>query len=493
MNKQISTLFSQVPAKPEFNPVKAAIENSNDMPNVAAALKHFASMPPSTGVFANPVRHRLKLPVNGESLELDIRSFAVRGRLLEEDIVHGDADAVRVIFTGLFDRVPNAPTAARFGRFIANALDAGLNNSLKSVADFMKRFPNASPDIVMQHWASIRKAMRRIGEINVLRPPDKLLAEMIEIHMENVAAAAMSSYMRSLKPADRLGKTARFIHLIRAMPDNKDPFRLVFSLLLRRVVNDDEVRILGRLGAIQVHHGSAGSSMVARYFASLHTRSVSDLFTASQMTLDCGRHFGAISDMTDFVRSLESTPEEKRDDMIRARILTGNLPTFGHPEISAAGRDNHLEADPRPALYLAPLFDAIDRGVVRLSARVQKRFELVARIYRIALFEGIEKSSGKGRLRLTPNTDFGAWLVQEALGIEETDRTLLSYTYRGFGWMMDTREQLQQPIIRPVIPPDPAIIPPDNGNETIPKVIADVHSRLISGSATCRGKEFRYP
>jgi citrate synthase len=488
MNKQISTLFSQVPAKPEFNPVKAAIENSHDRPDVAAALKQFASMPPSTGVFANPVRHRLEIPVNGEPLELDIRSFTVRGRLLEEDIVHGDADAIRVIFTGLFDRIPDAPAAAQFGRFIANALDAGLNRSLKSVAGFMKSFPDASPDIVMQHCATIRKATRRIGAINGLRPPDKLLAEMIEIHTENVAAAAMSSYMRSLKPADRFKQTARFIHSVQAMPGNNDAFRLVFSLLLRRVVNDAEARILGRLGAIQVHHGSAGSSMVARYFASLHTRSVSDLFIASQMTLDCGRHFGAISDMTDFVRVLERTPVKKRDDMIRARILAGNLPTFGHPEISAAGRDNHLEADPRPALYLAPLFDAIDRGVIHLSPRVQKRFELVERIYRIAFFEGIEKATVKGRLRLTPNTDFGAWLVQEALGIEEADRTLLSYTYRGFGWMMDTREQLQQPIIRPVIPPDPAIIPHNDGDETIPKVVADVHARLISGSATCPRK-----
>jgi citrate synthase len=199
--------------------------------------------------------------------------------------------------------------------------------------------------------------------------------------------------------------------------------------------------------------------MVARYFASLHTRSVSDLFTAGQMTLDCGRHFGAISDMTDFVRVLERTPFSKRDDAIRDRILKGNLPTFGHPEISAAGRDNRLEADPRPALYLAPLFDAIDRGVVHVSPKAQKRAGLLERIYQIALFEGIEKSSGKARLRLTPNTDFGAWLVQEILGIEEADRTLLSYTFRGFGWMMDSREQLQQPIIRPVIPPDPQSFP----------------------------------
>src|SRR5262249_17626763 len=265
-------------------------------------------------------------------------------------------------------------------------------------------------------------------------------------------------------------------------------FRVVFSLLLRRVVNQDEARILGQLGAIQVHHGSAGSNMVARYFAALHTRSISDLFCASQIALDCGRHFGAISDMTDFVRLLERTPKAKRDDAIRARILKGSLPTFGHPEIAAAGRENRLEADPRPALYLAPLFDAIDRGTVSVTPEMQRRVGFVERIYQIALYEGVEKTTGSGRLRLTPNTDFGAWLVQEVLGIEEPDRTLLSYAYRGFGWMMDVREQLQQPIIRPVIPPDPSIVPQSSDSDVIPSVISSVHERLVAGNAFSRRK-----
>ena len=481
----MSALFSEVPAKSEFNPIQSAIEASQDRPAVAAALKLFASMPASTRVFANPPRYRLEVPASGATLELDIRSFTLRGKLQEEDIVNGRADAVGVIFAGLFDRVPDAAVSTRFEKFIATAFDAGLSKSLKAVADFMQRFPHATPDIAMQNWASVRKASRRPGAINALRPPDKLLAEMIEIHMENVAVAGLSSYMRSLKTAERLRKTAGFLR----SAESKNPFRKFFSLLLRRVANDDEARILGRLGAIQVHHGSAGSSLVARYLASLHTRSVSDLFTAGQMTLDCGRHFGAISDMTDFIRILERTPETKRDDAIRARILSGNLPTFGHPEISAAGRDNHLEADPRSSLYLAPLFDAIDRGAVRLSQRVKRRVELMERIYRIALIEGIEKSASKGRLRLTPNTDFGAWSVQEVLGIEEADRTLLSYAYRGFGWMMDTREQLQQAIIRPVIPPDPAIVPVNTSDGTISKIVASVHKRLMSGNAFSRGGE----
>jgi hypothetical protein len=49
--------------------------------------------------------------------------------------------------------------------------------------------------------------------------------------------------------------------------------------------------------------------------------------------------------------------------------------------------------------------------------------------------------------------------------------------------MMDTREQLQQPIIRPVIPPDPAIVPAAAADGIIPKVISSVHNRLVSGNA----------
>jgi Citrate synthase. len=486
MNKKLSALLSEVPPKPDHNPVRKAIETAKDMPDVAAALRLFSSMPPSTAVLANPVRHHHQVDCAGTPIELEIRSFTVRGRLFEEDIVSGKADAVQVIFVGLFGRPPENDEARAFRKVIAGAFEAALDEPLRNAAEFVKQFPSVPPDIVAQHWASVRKASKPVGAINAARPSDALLAEMIEVHMENVAVSAAASYMRSLLAAasrltakDLVKRTLKFIHEM----DLSDPFRVVFSLLLRRAVNDDEARILGQLGAIQVHHGSAGSNMVARYFAALHTRSISDLFTASQMALDCGRHFGAISDMTDFVRQLERTPKAKRDEAIRARILRGSLPTFGHPEIAAAGRENRLEADPRPALYLAPLFEGIDSGSVTVSAEVAKRAAMVERIYQIALAEGVEKSGSTARLRLTPNTDFGAWLVQEVLGIEEHDRTLLSYSYRGFGWMMDVREQLQQPIIRPVIPPDPRIIPTEEGNAVIPEIISTVHTRLVSGGA----------
>ena len=63
------------------------------------------------------------------------------------------------------------------------------------------------------------------------------------------------------------------------------------------------------------------------------------------------------------------------------------------------------------------------------------------------------------------------------------DRTLLSYVFRGFGWMMDVREQLQQPIIRPVIPPDPNIVPASVSERRIPNVVVSVHNRLCAPDA----------
>ena len=471
MNTSVLSFFSELPPKPDYNPVRSAIGASKDKPEVAAALKLFSSMPPSTAVLANPVRHHQQMAVDGVSLELDIRSFTLRGQLFEEDIVSGTADAIRVIFAGLFGRSPSAEEVKAFQSYLQQSLELGLQRSFGAISDFMRRFPEAPPDVAMQYWASVRKAARKIGQVNSSRNPGELLAEMIELHMENVAVAGLASALRAHSP------------IAASTVPSADAFQWLFSMLLRRVPNADEIRILGQLGAIQVHHGSAGSNMVARYLAALHTRSVSDLFTASQMALDSGRHFGAISDMTDFVAILEGTRVSERDDLIRARILRGNLPTFGHPEIAAAGRENHLEMDPRPALYLAPLFEAIDRGTVAVSARVLERVALLERIYQIALVEGVQKPGGAGRLRLTPNTDFGAWLVQEVLGIEEPDRTLLSYAYRGFGWMMDVREQLQQPIIRPVIPPDPAITATHPTSDVVPATISSVHNRLVAGGA----------
>ena len=149
--------------------------------------------------------------------------------------------------------------------------------------------------------------------------------------------------------------------------------------------------------------------------------------------LDGARHFGAIHDMTQFMNELEQLTPEKRDKVIGGRVLRGDLPTFGHPEIAAAGRGQEIQQDPRPAIYLEPLFHAIDQDEITLDDRQKERLNIIQRIYQIAFVQGMLKPGRENDapLRLTPNTDFGGWSVQEALGINETDRTLLTYIFRG--------------------------------------------------------------
>jgi citrate synthase len=478
--KRLPAFFAELPSAPDYKPVSKAINKTND-PEIVSALHLFASMPASTGVFANPVRYHHELTCNGEALKLSIRSFGIRGCLLEEDIVAGSADAVRTIFVGLFGRFDRPSESRSFSRLLAGAFEVAVTKVLATLARFMETFPDATADVSMEYVASIRKAKHEDQPLNNSRPPADLLCDLIRIHMENAAVGACSSYMRSLlndrphvNAATLVRATRGFLESIRS----NDPFRAIFSLLLRRNANSTENRLLQNLGTIQIHHGSAGSNMVARYLASLHTKHISDLFTAAQMALDCGRHFGAITALTDFVAELEHATPCDRDELIRQRVIKGGLPTFGHPEIAAAGRTNHIELDPRPAIYLAPLFEAIDKGTLVVPKDRIERIEFVQRMYQLAFVEGMEKPGRAGRLRISPNTDFGAWIVQEALGIDEMDRTLLSYVFRGFGWMMDVREQLQQPIIRPVIPPDPSIIPPANAEGTISAVVGTVHHRL---------------
>lgn len=490
MNTRLSKLLSSIPPKPDYNPVRNAIAEA-ERPQVQDVLKQFASMPPSTGIFANPVRSCRAVKCGPDEIEVRIRSFGIRGILFEEDIVAGTVDPTGVIAAGLFDRIATRQERAEFSRYLGRSLADSLNNasSLKHLARFMRTFPNAGPDVAAQHSASVRKAAQASGGINPGRRPQDLLAELIQVHLANVAMAAASSFMRSrlrVKPRSSevalIGSLKSFVSQVRS----ENPFMTVYGLLLRRAVDSTEAAILDRLGAIQVHHGSAGSNMVARYLASLHTRSVSDFFTAAQMTLDCARHFGAIRDMTEFVADLERLPERKRGDAIRRRMLAGDLPTFGHPEIAAAGRSAALELDPRPFLYLEPLMAALEAGRVSVSPHRLKRMQLVTRMYEIAFVEGITKPGVEGRLRVAPNTDFGAWLVQEALGIDELDRTLLSYVYRGFGWMMDAREQLQQPIIRPVIAPDPSIVPGALQHSRIAETVGVVHEKILSVFANKR-------
>jgi hypothetical protein len=499
MSNDLQSLLEEVPSRPNYNPTQTAIAEAtgSGLTSVVNVLKQFASMPPSTGIIANPVRYKGALDCSGASVLTDVRSFTIRGILFEEDIVTGAADTIRVIFAGLFGRLPRSPEeAGLLGDLIHESFYSILQNryAIRDLAGLMKASPAVPPELAIQHRSCLRKSrdMRPAyaAGINTRRTSADILKEMIQVHMENVAVGACSGWIRTiLKKQPNISETdlqAQTSTFLKKLQDSgADPFSASFSLLLGRSTTEEEARILGRMGTIQVHHGSAGSNMVARYLGTLHTKSVSDLFTASQMALDSARHFGAITDMSEFVEILLPMSPASRDQSIRQRILQGNLPTFGHPEIAAAGRANRVEMDPRPALYLAPLFRAIDSGAVRITPQCRERLQIAQRIYQLALVEGVEKpgKEGAGTLRLAPNTDFGAWCVQESLAIAEPDRTLMSYAYRGFGWMMDVREQLQDKIIRPVIPPDPSIIPGQATDTTITDMIASVHQRLAGGFA----------
>ncbi|HKV36053.1 MAG TPA: citrate/2-methylcitrate synthase [Pyrinomonadaceae bacterium] len=493
----MDTTFSVLPPAPDYNPVKQAIARAEELgeKSIATTLGYFSTMPSSTDIIANPVLYHTPVDCNGTLITLDIRSFTIRGIIPEADILTGKAGPIDVIFTGLFGDAPGSAagneTLAKFvnDKFF-ESINGGDGRLVNMVAAFVKKYPGLGPEVAMQHMATLRKA--RVGRpensgIHDERDSGELLADMIACHMENVAVGGVSAYMNYLlagnaqsSESDLAAATNDFIGS--EVSRGRNAFQVSYSLILGRHASDHESLILERMGTIQIHHGSAGSNMVARYMATLHTLSVSDFFTASQMALDGARHFGAIHDMSDFVQELEPLSGEERGKRIREKVLTGGLPTFGHPEISAAGRGNQVQQDPRPAIYIAPVFDAIDAGELTLTQAQQDRLAIARLIYQTAFVNGVLKPQREHEppLRLTANTDFGAWCVQEALGIEEPDRTLLTYIFRGFGWMMDAREQLQQKMIRPVIAPNPKIIPKSSDDPTIPDLVARVHRRLSS-------------
>jgi hypothetical protein len=482
--------FAVVPSPPDHNPVKQAITRAEELgeKNIATTLGYFSTMPASTGIIANPVLHHIPVDCNGTTITLDIRSFTIRGTVPESDIVRNKVGPIDVIFTGLFGTSGDTKNLAAF---IDQKFFQSISSSLiEDVAAFVRKYAGLGPEVAVQHFAILGKAKLGRDEhqergIHDERDPESLLIEMLTLHMENVAVGGLSAYMNHLLrknpqvTEDQLvASTRRFID--EEASDKRNAFQVSYSLILGRHANDHERSILERMGTIQIHHGSAGSNMVARYMATLHTFSVADFLVASQMALDGARHFGAIHDMSDFVQELEPLTLAQRSERIRVKMLTGGLPTFGHPEISAAGRGNQVQQDPRPAIYIDPVFQAIDAGELSISPRQHERLSIARLIYLTAFVHGVLKPGKEDSppLRLTANTDFGAWCVQEALGIEEPDRTLLTYIFRGFGWMMDAREQLQQKMIRPVIAPDPKIVPKSSDDSTIPELVARVHRRL---------------
>jgi hypothetical protein len=494
----MDTTFALLPPAPAHNPVKQATARANELgeKSIATTLGYFATMPASTGIIANPVLYHQPVDCNGTTITLDIRSFTIRGVIPEADIVRGNAGPIDVIFTGLFsgagEHVESAEGKKKLAAFIDQQFFDSQGPRIEEIASFVKRYPGLGPEVAIHYFAALGKARSGQEEhqdhgIHDERDAVSLLVEMITLHMQNVAVGGTSAYMNHLlqknpemSESELSSSASEFIAAEAA--GGRNAFQVSYSLILGRHANEHERLILERMGTIQIHHGSAGSSMVARYMATLHTLSVSDFFIASQMALDGARHFGAIHDMSDFVQELETLPADQRAERIRQKMLGGGLPTFGHPEISAAGRGNQVQQDPRPAIYIDPVFKAIDAEKLTISPRQQERLAIARLIYLTAFVNGVLKADRQDEppLRLTANTDFGAWCVQEALGIEEADRTLLTYIFRGFGWMMDGREQLQQKMIRPVIAPDPQIIPKPNDDSTIPTLVERVHRRLIT-------------
>ena len=494
MKEEDSTdkIFAVVPPAPEYNPVKQAITRAEELGEkpIATTLGFFATMPSSTTILANPVLHHTPVDCNGTTITLDIRSFTIRGTVAESDIVSGKIGPYDVIFTGLFDKTSSSKQLADFidQQFFQRLREETL---IDEVAAFVKEFPGLGPEVAMHHFLIVEKAKlgRPEGQDRGMhdeRDPESLIVEMISVHMGNVAVGGISTYMNyllmnnsQLSEKDLANATRKFID--EEVSRKSTAFQVSYSLILGHHANEHEQLILERMGTIQIHHGSAGSNMVARYMATLHTFSVEDFFIASHMAMDGARHFGAIHDMSDFVQELEPLNAEERAQRIREKMLTGGLPTFGHPEISAAGRGNQVQQDPRPAIYIDPVFKAIDAGQLKMTPKQLERLSIARLIYLTAFVNGVLKPGKEDSppLRLTANTDFGAWCVQEALGIEEADRTLLTYIFRGFGWMMDAREQLQQKMIRPVISPDPKIVPKLSDDPTIPDLVARVHKRLI--------------
>ena len=506
-------MFSALPETSTYSPVTDALQSAGqlDEQNIANVLKAFSTMPQSTNVFANPVLHHAKVDCDGADITLHIRSFGIRGAIQESEIVASGPAPAYVIFVGLFGRRPEKVQNGLDEEAVLRELinrkfyrvrkvireDAsGRKSLIEQVANFVQTFPESGPELAIQHFSTLRKANRAKNGIperglNDERREGRLLLQMIGTHIENVAVGVMSTYMRGLLETSANLTTEQLVRQTDTLITEEEnagrtAFQTCYSLLLGHRANEVESKALERMGIIQTHHGSAGSNMVARYMATLHTPSVSDFLTAAHMNLDGDRHFGAIHDMTHFINALEQLSPEKREEAIQNEVLGGGIPTFGHPEIAAAGRVDEIQQDPRPAIYIEPVLQAIDSGDLTLDDKQKQRLGMVQRIYQIAFVEGVIKPGRENDppLRLTPNTDFGGWAVQEALGIHELDRTLLTYIFRGFGWIMDAREQLQdRHIIRPVIPPDPQIIPTDSSDPTIPDLVVSTHNRLVQEDA----------
>src|SRR5262249_37836616 len=150
-----------------------------------------------------------------DPVDLSVRSFSLRGCVLEEDIISGAADALRVIFVGLFGRFPQAAEQRSFRLLISNEFTRAMEQRLPALAQFMKTFPHAGADVSMQYMAAMRKAAEATTAVNHSRPAAELVRDLIHIHLENTAIAAASSYMRFLLNRRPQASTNALLHQTR--------------------------------------------------------------------------------------------------------------------------------------------------------------------------------------------------------------------------------------------------------------------------------------
>ena len=234
---------------------------------------------------------------------MNIRSFAIRGIVSESEIVAGQISPPVSSLPDLFGRKAETDATGldeeallselidkKFYNFITTRRESltGKHRLVNQVADFVKAFPEAGPEAAIQHFSALRKLSHPNQKgISGTRHPGALLLELIGTHMENVAVGTVSVYMRhQLRENNALHPQVLAMRASDLITEHqkkrKNRFPTCYSLLMGREASAVEANILERMGIIQAHHGSAGSNVVARYLATLHTGAVSDFFVASQ-------------------------------------------------------------------------------------------------------------------------------------------------------------------------------------------------------------------
>ena len=256
----IRKTLSELPAPSDYAPVTEAIARSTELgeAEITKTLSGLVSMPQSTTVFANPPLHAANVDCNGTSIELQIRSFSIRGLLSESEIVAGNVTPAYLIFVGLFGRLPQRDDVVDEELLIQSLIDkkfyqiahtkqhgiSGIKPISFHVAEFMKTFSQAGPEIAIQHIAMLHKAayskkQRQPRGFDDHRNSGYFLIRKIHVHMMNVAVGGMSTYMRyllddspNLSEQELAEETCNFIE--QHKEEGKTAFETCYSLLLGR-------------------------------------------------------------------------------------------------------------------------------------------------------------------------------------------------------------------------------------------------------------------